>query len=82
MGHLLQDISSVKPAPTFRRETAVMVASLLLVVPLGVLVFVFVDTSRVFNMTLIGLLLAWIIGRFIFVLTRGDVSPVTDRSFG
>ena len=82
MGHFLQDINSVKPAPTIRRETAVMVASLLFVVPFGVFVFIYFETTRTLNMTLIGLLLAWVIGRFLFVLTRGDVSPVTDRSFG
>lgn len=72
MRTIFQDMSRVRPAPTVKRETAAMLVSLLLVIPFLAVVFIYLDETRVLNMTLGTGLLLWIFGRWAYVLVRGD----------
>jgi uncharacterized membrane protein (GlpM family) len=73
MGQLLQDMSRLRPAPTVKRETAVALVSLVLVIPFLAAVFLFLEDNRALNMTLGGALLLWVLGRWAVALARGDV---------
>lgn len=80
MGNILQDMSRVRPAPTVKRETSAMLASLALVIPFLAAVYVFLDGSRTLNAVLGGLLLLWILGRWAYVVVRGDLSAAGGGS--
>lgn len=62
----------MRPAPTVKRETSALVASLALVIPFLAVVFLFLDDNRMLNAALGGGLLLWLFGRWAYVLVRGD----------
>lgn len=68
----------MRPAPTVKRETSALLVSLVLVIPFLGAVFLFLEDNRLLNATLGGALLLWLLGRWVYVLVRGDVSTETN----
>lgn len=80
MGQLLQDMSRLSPAPTVKRETLAMIASLAVILPAFAAILIFLDQNRPLNIALAGILLLWVLGRWAFSLVRGDVgASVSSR---
>lgn len=74
MGTLIQDMSRLTPAPTVRRETAVLVATTVFVlVVFGGLIAV-TDKSPALYAALGAALLVFGIGRWLYTVKRGDVA--------
>lgn len=74
MGHLMQDMSRLAPAPTVRRETAVLVASTLFVVVFFGALIAVTDKSPVLYIIIAVGLLVFQLGRWVYALRRGDVA--------
>lgn len=72
MGTLIQDMSRVGPAPTLRRETAVLVASTLFVLVFFGGLIAITDKSPVLYAAIAVALLVFQAGRWLVAAKRGD----------
>lgn len=73
MATLLQDLSRLGPAPTLRRESAVLAVSVVFVVLLFGALIAISDRSPTLYLVIAGALLAIQLGRWMYAASRGDV---------
>lgn len=73
MATLLQDLSRIGPAPTLRRESAVLAVSTVFVVVFFGALIAISDRSPTLYLVIAAVLLAIQVGRWVYAASRGDV---------